>query len=150
MSHPRRRSTRVADEVWAWQSRAACAGSSLFFEPDVTPAPPARGLTSRRGQREAKAKAVCGGCPVRAECAAHAFMTREPYGIWGGFTEGERVRLMRAGWEDLADRRRTRVDIGRLQDRLSRKADAASSRKPSPDGGDLTRRITHATRGRLR
>ena len=55
---------------------------------------------------------------MRAECAAHALAVREPYGVWGGFSESERLRLLALGWEDLADRRQTRVDIARMEARL--------------------------------
>src|SRR3954463_9399422 len=30
------------------------------------------------------AKAICQGCPVRAECLAGALERREPWGVWGG------------------------------------------------------------------
>jgi len=102
----------VAD-VWDWQRLGLCRGrdSAQFFHPDGE-----RGAS--RGRREAAAKALCRTCPVRAQCAAHALNTREPYGVWGGFTETERLRLMATGWEDLADRRRGRVDIRRLESRL--------------------------------
>jgi hypothetical protein len=55
---------------------------------------------------------------VRAECAAHALAAREPYGVWGGFTETERLRLLATGWEDTADRDQGRVDVRRLEARL--------------------------------
>ena len=30
------------------------------------------------------AKALCGTCPVQAECLAGALERREPWGVWGG------------------------------------------------------------------
>jgi WhiB family redox-sensing transcriptional regulator len=91
----------------------SCRGrdSAQFFHPDGE-----RGAS--RGRREAAAKSVCQTCPVRAQCAAHALATREPYGVWGGFTEAERLRLLATGWEDLADRNQNCVDVGRLELRL--------------------------------
>ncbi len=102
-------------EMWDWQRQGLCRGqdSARFFHPDGE-----RGVS--RGRREADAKALCRDCPVRPECAAHALGTREPYGVWGGFTETERLRLNAIGWEDAADRRRGRVDVRRLEARLSR------------------------------
>lgn len=78
-------------EVWDWQRRAACRNldSSTFFHPDGERGP-------RRQQREDRAKAVCAGCPVRAECLEHSLRVQEPYGIWGGVSETERPRLRRA------------------------------------------------------
>lgn len=100
-------------DVWDWQRYGACRGrdSAQFFHPDGE-----RG--SSRTRREVAAKAVCRSCPVRAECAAHSLATREPYGVWGGFTEAERLRLLSTGWEDLSDRARMRVDVSRLEARL--------------------------------
>jgi WhiB family transcriptional regulator, redox-sensing transcriptional regulator len=31
-----------------------------------------------------RAKALCGGCPVRAACLAGALRRGEPWGVWGG------------------------------------------------------------------
>ncbi len=100
-------------ELWDWQLRGACRGwdSAQFFHPDGD-------RRSSRSRREAKAKSLCEGCPVRGECAAHALAAREPYGIWGGFTEAERLRLLAVGWEDAADLRRRRVDVRKLEARL--------------------------------
>jgi WhiB family redox-sensing transcriptional regulator len=99
-------------EVWDWQRYGACRGhdSAQFFHPDGE-----RG--SSRTRREAAAKSICRTCPVRAECAAHALASREPYGVWGGFTESERLRLLAHGCEDDLGPS-GRVDVGRLEQRL--------------------------------
>ncbi|AVT35005.1 MULTISPECIES: WhiB family transcriptional regulator [unclassified Plantactinospora] len=114
MSNVRRLPGPIVD-LWEWQRLGACRGrdSAQFFHPEGE-----RG--SSRNRREASAKAVCVTCPVRAECAAHALAVREPYGVWGGFSESERLRLLAVGWEDLADRRQSRVDVARLEARLGR------------------------------
>lgn len=114
MSDVRRLPGPIVD-LWEWQRLGACRGrdSAQFFHPDGE-----RGAS--RNRRETNAKTVCVTCPVRAECAAHALAVREPYGVWGGFSESERLRLLATGWEDLADRRRSRVDIARLEARLGR------------------------------
>lgn len=109
-------------ELWDWQRRGACRGqdSAQFFHPDGE-----RGAS--RVRRELAAKAVCRACPVRAECAAHALAAREPYGVWGGFTEAERLRLLATGWERYSDRVRGRVDVIRLEAQLG----IAQRRMPS-------------------
>jgi WhiB family transcriptional regulator, redox-sensing transcriptional regulator len=114
MSNVRRLPGPISDK-WDWQRLGACRGrdSAQFFHPDGE-----RG--SSRNRREAKAKVVCTTCPVRAECAAHALAVREPYGVWGGFSEAERLRILAIGWEDLADRWLQRVDLDRLEARLGK------------------------------
>jgi WhiB family redox-sensing transcriptional regulator len=69
---------------------AACKGADtdLFFGPDAE-------FVTARQQREATAKAICAGCPVRDACLAYALDTREAYGIWGGMNEDERRALLR-------------------------------------------------------
>jgi WhiB family redox-sensing transcriptional regulator len=116
----------IAD-IWDWQRMGLCRGrdSAQFFHPDGE-----RGAS--RGRREAAAKQLCRTCPVRAQCAAHALATREPYGVWGGFTEAERLRLLAIGWEDAADRRRARVDIGRLEARLGLRPPQQRPVAPAP------------------
>lgn len=71
---------------WSWQESGACRRLSpdAFFHPEGE-----RGAA--RIQRATAAKRVCGGCPVLAQCRSHALAAREPYGIWGGMTEEERV-----------------------------------------------------------
>ena len=31
-----------------------------------------------------RAKALCGGCPIRVQCLAGALARHEPWGVWGG------------------------------------------------------------------
>ena len=71
-----------------WRARAACRGvdPELFF--------PAAERGPVRAVQVAAAKAVCAGCPVRAECLDEA-LARIPYGIAGGLTEDERRDLAR-------------------------------------------------------
>jgi WhiB family transcriptional regulator, redox-sensing transcriptional regulator len=78
-----------------WRARAACAGMSgaaadrVFF-PECGSATAAK----------ARVMAVCGGCPVRAECLAERLAyerehpTRHLFGWWGGVSpEGRRALL---------------------------------------------------------
>lgn len=45
----------------------------------------------------ARAKAICGECPIRESCFAEALARREPYGVWGGqlFFKGRVLALKR-------------------------------------------------------
>ncbi len=90
MADVRRLPAPVTD-VWNWQMRAACRDldPSLFFHPEKE-----RGAT--RIQRETRAKQVCASCPVRVPCRTHALSTREPYGVWGGLTQSDRLAILRA------------------------------------------------------
>jgi WhiB family redox-sensing transcriptional regulator len=78
----------VADE-WEWQYEGACRNlpSEMFFHPDGERGP-------RRRNRENTAKAVCASCPVIAACRAHALAVQEPYGIWGGLSEDDRLEII--------------------------------------------------------
>lgn len=126
-------------DVWDWQRRGACRGhdSTQFFHPDGE-----RGASRLR--REMAAKAVCRSCPVRAECASHALAAREPYGVWGGFTEAERLRLLANGWEHLSDRVRGRVDVIRLEAQLGLAQRRMPPQRRPPVGGTA---LTAAQRG---
>src|SRR5690606_27545378 len=66
----------------SWRDHAACLGADpdLFFPP---PGP--------YGAEDAKA--ICQGCPVRAECLDYAVTTAQKYGIWGGTNERERREI---------------------------------------------------------
>lgn len=64
-----------------WQARAACRGvgpATFFVE---------------RGQSVAEAHALCGRCPVTAECLEFAVANNEKFGIWGDVSERQRRRL---------------------------------------------------------
>jgi WhiB family redox-sensing transcriptional regulator len=76
-----------------WQRRAACRGpeSTLFYPPTLTEA------RQDREAREARAKAICATCEVKAECLECALRIREPHGIWGGLNENERRELLDPG-----------------------------------------------------
>jgi WhiB family redox-sensing transcriptional regulator len=65
----------------SWMELARCAevDPEAFF--------PEKGGSTRR------AKLVCGGCEVRAECLGYALDHGERFGIWGGLSEQERRRL---------------------------------------------------------
>lgn len=94
-----RRLPQPVIEAWDWQRRAACRNldSSMFFHPDRERGP-------RRQRREDRAKAICGGCPVRAACLEHSLRVGEPFGIWGGVSETERLRLRRRHGGNQDDR----------------------------------------------
>ena len=76
-------------EVWQWQSSGACRDlpSEMFFHPDGERGP------SRRN-REKKALAICATCPVILQCRKQALQIQEPYGIWGGLTEDDRIAIL--------------------------------------------------------
>lgn len=70
------------DELPTWRDDAACLG----MDPDLFFPPP-----GWYGAEEAKA--ICQGCPVRAECLDYAVTTVQKYGIWGGTNEQERQQI---------------------------------------------------------
>ena len=74
----------------SWRERAACRGEDpeLFF--------PASSVGFVYNAQVTRAKAVCNGCPVRAECLSEALASPQ-VGIWGGLTENERRDIRRAG-----------------------------------------------------
>jgi WhiB family redox-sensing transcriptional regulator len=69
-------------KISTWQYNALCRqhSSNLFFPPATFE------KKEDREKREAKAKAVCNGCPVKVNCLEEAI------GIWGGLNEVERKR----------------------------------------------------------
>ena len=84
--HEGERSVALTDLEQTWQHKAACRGPNqiIFF-------PPSRlERRSEKRLREARAKEICGECPVQGDCLAYALKIREQHGIWGGSTENER------------------------------------------------------------
>lgn len=69
-----------------WSRRAACLGldPELFFP--ISPEGPGRSQMER-------AKAVCGGCPVRRPCLDYAISSGQADGVWGG-TDPEQRRAL--------------------------------------------------------
>ncbi len=67
-----------------WMLQALCRGHSPsdFFPSDGT------GVES--------ARRMCEVCPVRVECLEYALEHRIDHGVWGGASERERRRILRA------------------------------------------------------
>jgi WhiB family transcriptional regulator, redox-sensing transcriptional regulator len=71
----------------SWRERAACAGmdEAVFFP--------------SKGEPGTTAKQVCQACPVAGDCLEFALEfeadTVNRFGVWGGMSPGERVRLSR-------------------------------------------------------
>jgi WhiB family redox-sensing transcriptional regulator len=75
--------------VETWRDAAACRSidPDLFFP---------IGTTGTALDHIAAAKAVCGACPVKAECLEFALETNQDSGVWGGASEEERRQIRRA------------------------------------------------------
>jgi len=61
-----------------WVRRAACA------RPGLDPVAGEAFTADERSSGDAAAVAVCGGCPVRADCATYAAGAHHLVGVWGG------------------------------------------------------------------
>ena len=73
----------------AWINDAACRGKPIdWFYPDA-----------ESGQAHPEARALCGACPVRADCLGYALEMSDRFGLWGG--------LSPKGRRDERDRRDT-------------------------------------------
>lgn len=75
--------------------------TALCHGPDIDPDtwfPDTKVLgTHRRKAVTAKAKIVCGQCPIRQECLQHVLDNDIRHGIWGGLTSAQRYRIRRSG-----------------------------------------------------
>jgi WhiB family transcriptional regulator, redox-sensing transcriptional regulator len=78
----------MTDYATEWRAAGAClsADPDLFF-------PIAVGGAAVR--QVTQAQRICAGCRVRQQCLEFAMQTGETYGIWGGTTPEERIRVRR-------------------------------------------------------
>lgn len=86
-----------------WPAVAGCRG----IDPDRLFVP---------GAAQNRAKLICSGCDVRAECLADALDNEIEFGVWGGMTERERRALLRRrpevrSWRDLLERARSEYEV---------------------------------------
>ncbi|MBV6756134.1 WhiB family transcriptional regulator [Rhodococcus opacus] len=90
LEYPSTRREALTPDSGDWWARAACRDAELavFFSPDDE-----RGHA--RDRREAQALQICLPCPVLVQCRDHALAVGEPYGVWGGMTEGDRRKRSR-------------------------------------------------------
>lgn len=74
----------LGEYVDTWHHGAACAGmpTTWWFSDTDTP-------------QYRHAMVHCWRCPVRPQCAQHAFTYPEAFGIWGGTTEYDRRTVRR-------------------------------------------------------
>jgi WhiB family redox-sensing transcriptional regulator len=49
------------------------------------------------------ARRICADCPVKAPCLEYALVNRIDHGVWGGTSERERRRILRARRGDKAE-----------------------------------------------
>jgi WhiB family redox-sensing transcriptional regulator len=72
-----------------WLTEASCLEEDpeLFFP---------IGSTGPAIDQIERARAVCMGCSVRAECLEWALSTGQDAGVWGGLSEEERRQIRRA------------------------------------------------------
>jgi WhiB family redox-sensing transcriptional regulator len=75
----------IATREPAWHAQAACRGldAAVFYPADDD------------AEAIEVAKAVCAQCPVTGACLEYALEVREKNGVWGGFTERDRRRIIR-------------------------------------------------------
>ena len=72
----------------AWRATSACRDTDpdLFFPV---------GTTGQALVQIARAKEVCGECPVQNDCLEYALETNQDAGIWGGLDEEQRRNIRR-------------------------------------------------------
>jgi WhiB family redox-sensing transcriptional regulator len=82
-------SLTLAHADYSWRNQSICRDTDpdLFFPV---------GTTGHALTQIARAKEVCGECPVSSECLEFALETNQDSGIWGGTSEEERRVMRRA------------------------------------------------------
>ena len=79
--HPdSKRGHRGANGLFEWFQQAACKGETAAF-------------FSKIGADLARARELCGGCPVQGKCFDHAMENPALEGVWAGVTATERRHL---------------------------------------------------------
>jgi WhiB family redox-sensing transcriptional regulator len=82
-----------------WRILAACRSladfDSVFFGLDGE-------RDDDRDTREAAAKRVCSGCPVRLQCLLDALDGEIVFGVYGGKSESERADMIRQNRQEKA------------------------------------------------
>ncbi len=76
----------VDDDNWRLFASCRDTDPDLFFPV---------GTTGQALLQIAKAKEVCGECPVSTECLEYALETNQDSGIWGGLDEEQRRAIRR-------------------------------------------------------
>lgn len=69
---------------WMDEGRCRGIGWDQFFAPDIDGA---------NTPNQSAARKLCLGCPVTAECLEYALETDSRFGVWGGISERQRLRL---------------------------------------------------------
>lgn len=82
----------VKDELH-WYEKAACRYTDInVFYPEANDSP-------------LEALTLCSSCPVRTRCLAEALRRDDRYGIWGGLTPKQRIRIRRREIRSARDER---------------------------------------------
>ena len=85
-----------ADYTWRDQAMCRDTDPELFFP---------IGTTGQALLQIAKAKSICGQCPVTVECLEFALETNQDTGIWGGNSEDERRHMRRTAAQQARTQR---------------------------------------------
>ncbi|TYB71179.1 WhiB family transcriptional regulator [Nonomuraea sp. PA05] len=98
----------------SWHRDAAClrVGHDLFFGPASDLPRELRETTEEKVAREARARAMCRGCPVRRNCHVyiHSFPIGDQVGIWADTDQDERRVERRKNQRKTAAARRRRAE----------------------------------------